>query len=117
MFGFCGSRKASERGRRAAMERNSVIIGLSRAMVVVEAGESGGTWNAGLATLDAGKPLFVAVYEGMEATTPGNTRLLERGARGLARSRRTGRANLKPVKDAVAATPAAVAAEAQPALL
>ncbi|MBF0334070.1 MAG: DNA-processing protein DprA, partial [Alphaproteobacteria bacterium] len=58
-----------------AMSRNEVIIGLSRAMIVIEAGATGGTLNAGLSTLTAGKPLFVAIYEKLEETAPGNARL------------------------------------------
>lgn len=81
---------------RRAMARNQVIIGLSRAMVVIEAGETGGTWQAGQQTLQAGKPLFVAVYDGthMSQEAVGNARLLEQGAYPLSRSRRTGRARL-----------------------
>lgn len=84
-----------------AMQRNGIIIALSRAMIVIEAGPTGGTLNAGLSTLAAGKPLFVAIYEQMEAQAPGNARLLDKGAFRLARSRATGRANLDRVRSAV----------------
>jgi DNA processing protein len=77
-----------------AMERNDLIIGLSRAMVVVEAGEAGGTVSAGKATLKAGKPLYVAVYENMPVNAPGNDLLLQLGGKRLSRSRASGRANL-----------------------
>jgi DNA processing protein len=77
-----------------AMERNDLIIGLSSAMVVVEAGETGGTVSAGKATLKAGKPLYVAVYENMPENAPGNDLLLGIGGKRLTKSRVSGRARL-----------------------
>ncbi len=77
-----------------AMERNELIIGLSRAMVVVEAGETGGTVSAGRAALKAGKPLYVAVYENMPVNAPGNDLLLGMGGKRLTKSRASGRAKL-----------------------
>jgi DNA processing protein len=85
-----------------AMARNELIIALSRAMIVIEAGATGGTLSAGLSTLSAGKPLFVAVYEQTGQTAPGNVELLERGGEPLSRSRSTGRANLERVRVAAA---------------
>ena len=41
-----------------AMTRNNTIIGLSDSMVVVEAGLTGGSMDAGLRTLEDSKPLF-----------------------------------------------------------
>jgi len=41
------------------MTRNQVIIGLSKAMIVIEAGEKGGTMNAGMETLKRDTPLYV----------------------------------------------------------
>ena len=77
-----------------AMSRNELIIALSRAVIVIEAGEKGGTLAAGLSTLKSQKPLFVANYEAIEEQAPGNARLLSMGAHRLSRSRRTGRANI-----------------------
>lgn len=77
-----------------AMERNRVIIALSSAMIVVEAGETGGTVNAGLSTLKAGKPLYVAVYEDMPSSAPGNERLLQLGGKRVFKSRTSGRAKM-----------------------
>lgn len=77
-----------------AMARNEVIIALSRAVIVIEAGESGGTLAAGLRTLEVGKPLFVADYENIDRVAPGNALLLGKGAQRLRRSRETGRANV-----------------------
>jgi DNA processing protein len=77
-----------------AMERNQLIIALSKAMIVIEAGETGGTLNAGIATLKIGRPLFVALYENMLDQAPGNDRLLQMGGQRLNKSRSTGRAKL-----------------------
>lgn len=77
-----------------AMDRNRLIIALSRAMIVVEAGESGGTVSAGLSTLKAGKPLYVAVYENMPEKAPGNARLLQLGGKQVFKGRSTGRAKM-----------------------
>jgi DNA processing protein len=85
-----------------AMERNDVIIALSRAMIVVEAGETGGTLAAGLRTLQHGKPLFVADYENIDAVAPGNAQLLAKGAMRLRRSRETGRANVTSLREIAA---------------
>lgn len=85
-----------------AMERNDVIISLSRAMIVVEAGETGGTLAAGLRTLQLGKPLFVAEYENIEQVAPGNAQLLGKGASRLRRSRETGRANVAALREIAA---------------
>ena len=77
------------------MERNALIIALSRAMIVIEAGDTGGTLDAGLQTLSVGKPLFVADYENIDTVAPGNSLLIGKGATRLRRSRHTGRANLE----------------------
>ena len=80
-----------------AMTRNQVIIGLSKAMIAIEAGEKGGTMNAGLETLKYGLPLYVAQYQDMSVDARGNKILLERGSKCLARSKTTGRANMQQV--------------------
>lgn len=80
-----------------AMERNQLIIALSRVMVVIEAGEKGGTFNAGEATLKTNMPLFVAEYQDMSVEARGNKVLLARGAQKLGRSPATKRANLARV--------------------
>lgn len=89
-----------------AMQRNETIIALSRAMIVIEAGETGGTLAAGLRTLELHNPLFVADYENVETVAPGNARLLSEGAERLRRSRETGRANVAALRD-LAPRPAA----------
>ena len=95
-----------------AMERNDVIISLSRAMIVVEAGDTGGTLAAGLRSLQVGKPLFVAEYENIEQIAPGNAQLLAKGAQRLRRNRETGRANVAALRSLAVQTHAV-----QPALL
>lgn len=63
----------------AAMTRNGVIAGLGQALVVIEAGEKGGTLNAGLQALRMGRP--VVALEFASTTTPiGNKLLIEKGA-------------------------------------
>jgi DNA processing protein len=61
----------------AAMTRNKVIFGLGRALVVVEAGERGGTLAAGEGALKIGRPVFVLNF-GKE-TPAGNSILLQQG--------------------------------------
>ena len=93
-------RSASWQSYRA-MERNALIIALSQAMIVIEAGPTGGTLNAGLTTLSSGKPLFVAVYERMDENAQGNALLIGKGGIPLAKSRSTGRANMDKVRNSL----------------
>jgi DNA processing protein len=62
-----------------AMQRNRTICGLVHAMVVIEAGTSGGTWEAGLAALDLGIPLFILEYSSPSPSGLGNPLLLKKG--------------------------------------
>ena len=80
-----------------AMARNSLIIALSRAMFVIEAGAKGGTLAAGKETLKAGIPLYVAEYQDMPEHAIGNQFLLEMGARKFAKSKTTQRARLEKI--------------------
>lgn len=77
-----------------AMNRNNTIIGLSDIMVVVEAGLTGGSLDAGLRTLEDNKPLFVPIYTDYPESALGNKVLLERGAKSIRRSRQSNRANV-----------------------
>lgn len=77
-----------------AMARNKVIIGLSRVMIVIEAGKKGGTMNAGLETLKHHVPLYVVEYQDMSVDAQGNDKLLNMGGKRLARKRSTLRANM-----------------------
>jgi len=78
-----------------AMTRNKVIMGLSCAMIVVEAGEKGGTRAAGEEALRLQIPLFAVDYGFDEAMAPGNRVLIRGGAQPLKKSRQTGEPNLK----------------------
>lgn len=78
-----------------AMSRNKVIMGLSCAMIVVEAGEKGGTRAAGEEALRLQIPLFAVDYGFDEAVAPGNRVLIKHGAQPLKKSRQTGEPNLK----------------------
>lgn len=77
-----------------AMDRNKVIMALSCAMVVVEAGEKGGTRAAGEDALRLQIPLFAIDYGFDETIAPGNRVLIGKGAKRLKRSRETGEPNL-----------------------
>lgn len=63
---------------RTAMQRNSTIAALARAVVVVAAGESGGSLAQGELCLKEGKRLFVPDFE--PSVAPGNALLLKQGA-------------------------------------
>jgi DNA processing protein len=77
-----------------AMDRNKVIMALSCAMIVVEAGEKGGTRAAGEEALRLHIPLFAVDYGFDETVAPGNRVLISKGAKRLKRSRETGEPNL-----------------------
>lgn len=62
-----------------AMSRNGVIAGLAMALVVVEAGEGGGTFNAGVQALDMGRPVLALDFTS-SPTPAGNQMLFKRGA-------------------------------------
>ncbi|MDP3340752.1 DNA-processing protein DprA [Frigidibacter sp.] len=84
-----------------AMARNKIIIGLSGAMIVIEAGERGGTLAAGRSAIDMGVPLFVARYETVSEDAKGNEVLLDMGGTPLNRSKSTMRANMSKVRNAI----------------
>lgn len=62
-----------------AMKRNSIIIGLSKAMILVESGKTGGTFAAGEESLSRGIPLFVVDYEKPEVSAEANPFFIEKG--------------------------------------
>jgi DNA processing protein len=90
------SRRAIWRADRA-MERNNVIVGISDAVVVIEAREQGGTLHAGFSALRLGKPLFVALYDEMNGSREGNQRLIREGGKPLLRNRVTSQAQMRDV--------------------
>lgn len=64
-----------------AMKRNSVVVGLSRAMILVESGRRGGTFAAGEESLRMGCPLFVVDYAKPEVTAEANPYFIARGGK------------------------------------
>lgn len=84
-----------------AMERNKLIITLSHSVVVIEAGERGGTLNAGEQALKMNMPLFVAEYKDMLSHALGNKMLLDKGGVNLSKSAETNRANMLKVFEAI----------------
>jgi DNA processing protein len=77
-----------------AMTRNKLIIGLGLAMIVIEAGETGGTQEAANQTMKMGKPLFAVQYE---KNPIGNQAIIDRGAKRLKRDKNTKRPNIEAV--------------------
>lgn len=77
-----------------AMQRNNTIIGLSDITVVVEAGETGGSFDAGLKTLSMNKFLFVPQYGIVPESAIGNNLLIQKGAFPIKKSSETQKANL-----------------------
>ena len=69
-----------------AMQRNGTILDLSLALVVVQSGESGGTWEAGLECLRRRKPLLV-VRRREPPEAEGNGELIRRGGIAVSRVR------------------------------
>lgn len=55
-----------------------MIFGLGRALVVIEAGEKGGTLAVGRDALKRGRPVFVLNFG--DQTPPGNRILIDAGA-------------------------------------
>lgn len=63
-----------------AMRRNHTIIGLAQALCVIEAGTSGGTFQAGQTALKYKLPVLVLDYPEPPDSAAGNARLIESGA-------------------------------------
>lgn len=84
-----------------AMQRNQTVCGLSGALIVIESGTSGGTFEAGKLALRLNLPLFVADYAEPATSAAGNAYFMTRGARALRRSAETKRASLEPLRRAV----------------
>ncbi|MHB8627311.1 MAG: DNA-processing protein DprA [Aggregatilineales bacterium] len=63
-----------------AMIRNQMILGLAQALCVIEAGDTGGTLDAGERALKLKMPVFVLDYSDLPASATGNQRLIEQGA-------------------------------------
>lgn len=83
-----------------AMSRNQTICALCKAMVLIEARESGGSMEAGRTCLKLGVPLFAPVYESMPDFATGNRILLGAGARSLYKNKATSLPNLRSLMSA-----------------
>ena len=62
-----------------AMKRNNTIVGVSDAMILIEAGMDGGTFNAGELSFKNKKQLFVVEYGVSKPTAEGNKFFLQHG--------------------------------------
>lgn len=84
-----------------AMLRNGTIIALGNVIVVVEAGESGGSMDAGLKSIQFGKSLFVPYYQQAPESARGNESLIRRGAIPLRMVAATHKPNLTKMKESL----------------
>jgi len=84
-----------------AMQRNKVICGLSEALIVIESGMKGGTFEAGSEAIRLKLPLFVADYATPSDSAKGNAYFLSKGAHALRRKGETGKASLESLKNLV----------------
>lgn len=80
-----------------AMNRNKTIIALSDVIMVVEAGETGGSLDAGHKTLEMNKALFVPQYMNIPESALGNNTLLNKGAVALKMNKETMKPNLNKI--------------------
>ncbi|KAF3978764.1 MAG: hypothetical protein HFP77_00245 [Methylococcales symbiont of Iophon sp. n. MRB-2018] len=81
-----------------AMTRNNLILSLSKAMVVVEAGEKGGTKAAADSAIKHNTPLFVIDYQHNPA---GNELLKNQTAQLIRKNKNTGEANTANLESVV----------------
>ena len=87
-----------------AMKRNSVIIGLSNAMILVESGKSGGTFAAGNEALSLKHPLFVIDFAQPEVSAEANPYFISKGGIPI-RGKENGTPNLKSVFSVIEENP------------
>lgn len=85
-----------------AMKRNQTLIGMSDAVVVVEAGETGGSFDAGVKSIEMQKCLYVPQYAVAPESALGNATLIRRGAKPLTRDGATQRTNMRQLMLAIA---------------
>ena len=83
-----------------AMKRNNTIIGLSNAMILIESGMTGGTFNTGEQSLKNRKPLFVVEYGIYKPSAEGNNFFLQNGGTPI-RGDKNGMPILKRVYSAI----------------
>lgn len=83
-----------------AMKRNSTIIGLSRAMILVESRLEGGTFAAGEEALRVNCPLFVIDFSKPEVSAEANPYFISKG--GIPIRGKDGQPNMKNVFNSIA---------------
>ena len=81
------------------MQRNKTLIGLSDISIVIEAGVKGGSFDAGMATLEQRKYLFVPQYSIPPESALGNKILIDKGAFPLKKNQFTNKVNLALLKN------------------
>jgi len=84
-----------------AMQRNDTIIALSDSVIVIEAGETGGSYDAGIKTLEKNKRLFVTQYAHFPESALGNRKLIAKNAIPLMKSKETMRVSMKKIFDSL----------------
>lgn len=89
-----------------AMIRNRTICGLANALVVIESGLEGGTFEAAKTALALNEPLFCVEYANPAESAAGNSWLLEHGGIRLRRGR-SGQPNLAGILEAICHQPTA----------
>jgi len=83
-----------------AMQRNSTVCALSKAVILVESGMEGGTFEAGKVAQSLRLPLFVVEFASPAESAKGNGYFLDRGACSI-RSDGSGRPSMDAVINAV----------------
>lgn len=83
-----------------AMRRNHLILSLSQAMVVVEAGKTGGSKAAGEAALERHEPLYVVQYQTPPESAEGNAGLIAKGGCPILQGK-SGEPNLRKLMEAI----------------
>lgn len=82
-----------------AMQRNSTIIALSKAMILIEAKEKGGSYNAGLKAIELEVPLFTPSYNKGSDKLKAHKSLADKGAKAFGRNKQTKQPSLEPLID------------------
>ncbi|MFH0702890.1 MAG: DNA-processing protein DprA [bacterium] len=79
-----------------AMQRNSIIVALSNVMILIEAKEYGGSFNAGQKALELGVPLYIPKYDNSNSDhIKGNIILAKKGAKSFYKSKSTNEPKLE----------------------
>ena len=82
-----------------AMQRNSVIIGLSKSMILIESRNTGGTYSAGMESLKRRIPLFVVDYQYPTISSEANSYLIKEG--GIPLRGKMGIPNIKNILEVI----------------